>query len=118
MATHADSSVESVLSALVRRVDKKLQYTIHPTADAESVILTLRHGKLSRDVRIQLVTIRETHKDLAGRERLRMRIKQARDAMWGSVKRIPAQSTRMERAAPSEVGSFFRTGGGGGGPRR
>ncbi|MFQ5668850.1 MAG: hypothetical protein ACE5I7_20845, partial [Candidatus Binatia bacterium] len=92
--------------------------TVCAAGEPESVILTLRHGKFSRELEVSLATIRETEKNLARRERLRMRIKRARDSMSASVKQIPLQPTRLVRPGPSDVGSFFRAGGGRGGPRR
>jgi len=117
VATYTDSAVEDVLRALVRRVDKKLEYAVCAGAEPASVVLNLRHGKLSRQLQIPLAVIEETRESLGERERLRVRIKRARDLMLASVKRIPVQSSRAARAVPSDIGSFFRAGGGRGGPR-
>jgi len=82
------------------------------------VILTLRQGKLTHDLRLRVESIHEAQESLANREVVRQRIKRARDSMWASVGQVPLQSNRIERAAPMDGSYFFRGNFGGSRGRR
>ncbi len=99
---------EAVLRSLIRRVDKHLTYQIRQGAEPDSLLLTLRQGKLSGELQVRVDDIRDSNGSLTARETLRQRIKRARDTMWETVARVPLQSARHKKPTIVEGNSFFR----------
>ena len=111
---------QELVRNLVRRVDKQLEHHAKLAPDGETIVLSLKRGKLKGEVRLAVTSLREANDSLANMEAVRQRIKRARDGMVASVGQVPIQKNGIERSAPSEGSFFFRSNNrpGGGGGRR
>ncbi|MBI2360327.1 MAG: hypothetical protein HYV04_15750 [Deltaproteobacteria bacterium] len=75
---------EATLREIIRSIDKELDYSLSDGSDAETPNLTLRlarHG-WEGTMRLGLNDLRTAKTDLAGRHKIRQKIKRLREHMW------------------------------------
>ena len=110
MSDFGNAELELVRN-LVRRVDKNLEHQAKLGPDGESVVISLKQGRLKGEVRIPLESLREANESLANMEAMRQRIKRGRDAMHASVGQVPLRNNSAVKPQQVEGSYFFRSGG-------
>lgn len=104
---------EATLSAIIRSIDKKVDYSLHTGSGAASPYLNLHlarqgwEGKMA----VNIEDLRAAKTDLVCRNKLRQKIKRLRDHMWdnGFIKDVlGTKAANMLRAAGSGEDSSRR----------
>jgi hypothetical protein len=111
------TEIQTLLTGLMRGIDKKTHLTIEVGADPArpAVTVHLSCGKRSGSLQLSVADLTAGQTDLMRRNRLRTALKQAHDRMWAETGYI--FSTKTERPK-SDAQHWFRPPQGGGGRGR
>jgi hypothetical protein len=104
---------EATLSAIIRSIDKKLDYSIHTGSGAAGPNLTLHLARQGWEgnMALNIEDLRTAKTDLVYRNKIRQKIKRFRDHMWdgGFIKDVlGTKAANMLRAAASSEDSSRR----------
>lgn len=110
------TDVETLLTSVMRSIDKKTSVRVVPSADPNraGVTVTLSCGRRNGTLEVAETDIESAKREPAARHRLRIALKHAHDRMWNEPGHI--FRTKLERSKP-EGGSWFRPHQGGRGRR-
>lgn len=95
-----------LIRKLVRRIDRKLEFEAHPTADG-FIEIKLSQGKHKSETRVSADALAATAEDMMQFETMRQQLKRVADRMWAPPppKKAPKAEIQSDLLMPMRSGS-------------